>query len=275
MMYKLISMSVLSLITIQAIAQDDPQVRYLKPLDNFEVSKPALTLNGEKQSAADSNFRFHMITGYREGVEPVKRQHNFNIASKVNEKQGTINLSVYNASIEELLTHAVVPASYVILEVKDPSKYRYNERYGSKLEWLRKNAYCYELTVPRSLFKTTRYIEDDVASYFGLEYLKEKRKVKILTLSFADRSVYYANVSRLKKETAVSFGQLSSLLADAGFPVLDTNIGGIYLIFNLGADFKIQSGQDLSALKQRLKQQGLNLTEESVERTVYIIREKK
>lgn len=275
MTYKVIPVFILLLTTIQALAQDNTQVKYRNPLYNFEVSKRVLTLNEEEQSRPDSNFRSRVVTGYREGVEPVKRQYDFNMDSQVSEKQGTISLATYNASIEELLTHGMVLPYFVILEVKDPSKYRYDKRYGSKLEWLRKNAYCYELTMKRSSFNGVQDIEQDVADYFGLQFLEEKRKVKVLTVSFSDRSAYYTSINTLKKETALNFSQLNSLLLNAGFPMLNTKIGGVHLIFDLGADPEIQSAQGLAALKQRLKQQGLNLTEELVEKTVYIIREQK
>lgn len=177
----------LMLALVSARAQTDTsQFVYHKPLFDFDYEKPVFKLDSQQLRNETRQLRFFLFTGYREGVAPYKGQMGFNVYSKINEQNGNIKLSTYNVSIVDMVTRgiALVTPGMILLEVKDPSKYRYLPEYGDRVKWLRKNAWCYELLVPRAAFSVmlTPAIDKQIAERFGISWGMERRKVKARVL---------------------------------------------------------------------------------------------
>lgn len=162
-----------------ALAQEpDTQVfNYKKPLFDFEYEKPLFKLQDEQLSNQRRFLRFSAITGYREGVKPIEGSFGINFSRFNSPETGTVRIAMYNLSIVEMLNHFPVKPEKVILEVKDPSRYMYDPKYGPKEAWMRKNAYCYEYIMPAGMISGITQFEDDISAWFGIQFSREKRMV--------------------------------------------------------------------------------------------------
>lgn len=159
---------------------------YQKPLFNFSYDKTVFKLQNEQLSNKRKFLRASVLTGYREGVKPVSGIVNF--SARTDSITGTRIITIFNLSIEDLLVHNTSwsPPNKVILEVKDPSKYRYDPKYGSKDIWIRKNTYCYEYIMPNGTMRLGvpntfmgMQFEEDLQQLFGVRVSREKREVKL------------------------------------------------------------------------------------------------
>lgn len=131
-------------VTVTLHAQD---IGNIKP--NSDHQNLLFKLQGEQLSNKNGFLRYSALTGYREDVTPIKADFNSNFKTEFNVETGTQRIYMYNLSIQDMLTHGLRKSSSVLLEVNDPSKYRYDPAYGDEKEWLRKNGYCYELVIDR------------------------------------------------------------------------------------------------------------------------------
>lgn len=176
MKYNLIA-AVLLIMPFSGMAQvrDTTAFAYKKPLFDFEYEKPLFKLRDEQLSNKNRFLRFSALTGYREGVKPIEGQFGVNFKRFEAPETGTVRIAMYNLSIVEMLNHFPVNPAKVILEVKDPSRYMYDPKYGPKEAWMRKNAYCYEYMMPAGMISGTKQLEDDIAAWFGIRVSREKR----------------------------------------------------------------------------------------------------
>lgn len=151
-----------------------------KPLSGFDYRKPIFKLRNEQLDNKNKFMRYTALTGYRAGVAPVAGEFNVNFNVQIDTAQHTHSIRMYNLSIQDMLTHGTVlngQSAEVILEVKDPSKYRYLPAYGDEEEWLRKNGYCFELMMPTGVIKSMNIVNEEICRLFGISYTKEKRTV--------------------------------------------------------------------------------------------------
>ena len=116
---------------------DTIPITYRKPLFDFELTKPVFKLNEEQQKNSNRFLRFSVLTGYRQGVIPIQGFANF--ANYQDENNGTTRLYMFNLSIQDILTHGLYKSNRVLLEVKNPSHYRYDSSLGSKEEWTKRD----------------------------------------------------------------------------------------------------------------------------------------
>lgn len=262
--------------TLKIKAQDSLSVEYVQPLFDFNGSKPLFNLSDEQKDNKNRFLRFYAFTGYREGIEPVKRAFGFNMDTQPDEAQGTINQRMYNLSIVEMLTFGMRKPSEVILDVKDPSRYKYLPSYGPKLAWMRKNAYCYELTVPRETFKDLKSVEADMDKFFNVIHFWEKRKARILVLSAADPDMEAKTIPKVIEGTGVvNLTEFEQLLYEKASLILAVKLKRNDRLFDLGSDFKTASVFDLKKLQKTLRKQGFLLTQEERELDFFVIRENK
>ena len=169
-------------------AQTDTSVyAYQKPLFDFDQDRPTFKLENEQLSNKNKFLRASVLTGYREGVKPVDGGM-LNFIGYTDPVTGTRRIYMYNLTIEEMMVHNTEwnPQSKVILEVKDPSRYRYDPKFGSKEAWMRKNAYCFEYTMPDGMMRAGvpgtlmgLAFEAELQHLFGIKVFREKRKVKL------------------------------------------------------------------------------------------------
>lgn len=271
--------SVIFLIYNQSKGQeaDLSPATYVKPLFDFDVSKPVFKLSKEQLENKRKLLRFYAFTGYREGVEPIKRPFDFNMDTKVDQNQGTISQRMYNLSIEEMVSFGMTKSWQIILEVKDPSKYRYLPSYGSKLEWMRKNGHCYEMTVPKEFAsKCLKIVEDDIDKFFNIKRAKEDRITKVLVLSALDPKKEAIEIPRVMEGPGVmNFEELKEYLINAGFPLLILDFYKSDRLFDIGELAKQGQAMKIADLQQVLLKQGFKLREEMRKVNFLVIREAK
>ncbi len=276
----IIFFNVCTLITARAQTHDSTFV-YHKPLFDFDYSRPIFKLDTLQNANADRRLCYSAYSGYREGVAPVRREFNFNLFSPENKEQGTIRQSAYNASIVELLTHGFPTPlpSHILLEVKDPIKYRYLPAYGDELTWRRKYAYCYELVMNKAAFlvKSLKTVENDFAQHFGLQFGFEKQKVKALVLV---RTSQTGQLKSLKEGTPV-YGK-DGVFRNASFYYLGAQLDAVNQVpfvdetgyrEPVDMDLSIQDYRDLPKLRKALQVYGLDLREDIREVEMFVIRE--
>lgn len=161
-------------------AQNTTSYPILKPLSNFEDKNPVFKLNDEQRVNKNRFLRYFALTGYREGVTPIRGQFNSNFKAQIDTVNGTHRIKMYNLSIEDMLTHGISvngASATVVLEVKDPSKYRYEPKYGDEKQWLRKNGYCFEVMMPIGVIKSMDIVNDEICRHFKISYTMEKRMI--------------------------------------------------------------------------------------------------
>lgn len=262
---------------LEADAQDNSgdTVGYIRPLFDFDYSKRVFKLTENQKQNENKFLRFSVFTGHREGVEPIKRAYNFNMGVEIDGARGTIHQRMYNASIEEMLTHGFnfIKPSHVILDVKDPSKYRYHPSLGSKLEWMRKNTYCYELMLPVSAIKDVKMVDDDVARHFGLRFARETREVKALVLVKNSKEYSKQDSNKVPSSPVLTLAKFEDLLYDNGKHILFNRTGEEDPLISLGLSADELPFKDLVVLKTTIQKYGLDLKEENMKIKFYVIKE--
>ncbi len=176
---------------------DSTRYIYHKPLFDFSYDKTTFKLVNEQLINKNRFIRGSILTGYREGLEPTSSGM-LNFDAHTDSITGTRKITMINLNIEEMLIHnrAWYPESKVILEVKDPSRYRYDPDYGPKDNWIRKNTYCYEFIMPEGTMKTGvpntlmgLQFEEDLQHLFGVKVFREKRLIRLPNNVAAEQDV--------------------------------------------------------------------------------------
>lgn len=243
--------------------------------------KPILQLKEELLVNKNAFLRYDALTGYREGIDPIKREFGANFKAQIDTVNGLHYIKMYNLSIEDMLTHGLRKPSYVILEVKDPSKYRYDPKYGSEKDWLRKNGYCYELMMPKGMVKGIKIVDDHLEKLFNVKCSVQKRKVNAVVLSRTstsekfkavggemiqdDEKGIYRNVSISTLGGPWYHKSILPFLNETGYKdLIDVNLG-----------INVKSIKDLPALREALKRYDLDIKEETREVEMFVITELK
>jgi hypothetical protein len=186
---------------------------------------------------------------------------------------------MYNLSIQDLLTHGLIKRSQILLEVKDPSKYRYDHSYGSEEEWLRNNGYCYELLLPIGVLKGIHTIDNEIQRIFNLTARWEKRTVKTWVLTRTSTAEKFRTRGQeITKDPIrgiyrnVNIGWIGVPLNEFGsIPFLDET--GYKGMVDLDLSIDLTKAVDLDQLKKALQKYDLDLKEEMREKLVFIITE--
>ena len=165
-------------LNLSGYAQDTKSVHKDPPLTQFEDKQPVFKLKGEQLENKYRHLHFYALTGYREGLKPIVAQFNMNFAAQKDSVNGTHRIKMYNLSIIEMLTNGLTKSEEVILEVKDPSRYRYDPKYGSHENWIRKNTYCYEILLPENTLKNMYQVIDHISHLFKVKCGYQTRLVK-------------------------------------------------------------------------------------------------
>lgn len=160
---------------------------YHEPLFDFSYDKTTFKLANEQLNNKNKFLRGSVLTGYREGLQPTSSGM-LNFEAHTDSITGIRKITMVNLSIEEMLIHSRewYPKNKVVLEVKDPSRYRYDSKYGSKENWIRKNTYCYEFIMPEGTMQIGvpntlmgLQFEEDLQHLFGVKVFREKRMYKL------------------------------------------------------------------------------------------------
>lgn len=160
---------------------------YHRPLFDFSYDKTTFKLVSEQLINKNKFLRGSVLTGHREGIQPTSAGM-LNFEAHTDSITGTRKITMVNLSMEEMLIHnrGWFPEYKVILEVKNPSRYRYNSNYGSKDDWIHKNTYCYEFIMPEGAMQTGvpntlmgLQFEEDLQHLFGVKVFREKRRITL------------------------------------------------------------------------------------------------
>lgn len=145
---------------------------------NFNDQNPVLKFHDEQLTNKNGFTRYYALTRYREGVNQITEAYGLNFKAQIDKKRGTHRIMMYNLSIQDMLTHGLWKSNKIILEVKDPYKYRYEPQYGDEKEWLRKNAYCYEIMMPIGTIKDMHIIDSELCRLFNVKCSIKRRLMK-------------------------------------------------------------------------------------------------
>lgn len=271
---------------IAVSAQDTVITARTASLSQFNYEKPLFSFKEEQLENRNRLLRYSALTGYREGVLPLKGQFNVNFAGYNDEVTGTRRIYMYNLSVEELLTHGLKRKSRVLLDVKDPSRYRYDPEkdtlYGSETEWLRKNGYCFEMLLPIGALKGMETIDNAVKRRFGLSTVTEEREVNTLTLVRTSVAEKYKPVAAGSAVMDASKG----LYRNVGFAWLGESLEqyGLQPFFNatgyagladLDLGINMQGRVNLEELRKALLRYDLDLKTEKHKVLMFVISENK
>lgn len=270
---------------IVASAQDTIEPVQLVPLSQFNYEKPLFRFKDEQLSNKNRFLRYVALTGYREGVLPFKGQFNVNFMGYNDEVTGTRRICMYNLSVVDMLTHGLVKPNQIILEVNDPSDYRYDPEkgmlYGSEIAWLRKNGYCFEMLLPLGALKGIQTIDNELQRFFSLSTRWEEREVKTWVLvrtSAAEK--FKSSGGEPVKDPAhgiyrnVNVGWVGVPLNESGpVPFLDET--GYKEPVDLDLGISIDANTSISELRKALRKYDLDLKEEMRKKQMFVIKENK
>jgi len=149
----------------------------------YDINRSIFKLDNEQTTNTHRFLRYAVLSGYREGVAPTKGM--FAAYLVKDDEAGTQRIALSNLSIQELVSLGIYPADQVILEVKDPSRYRYDASQGDEQAWLRKNGYCFQFLLPTSAYSNflvngghiDEGVRNQVTAMLGLLWHTEMRMV--------------------------------------------------------------------------------------------------
>ena len=256
---------------------DSSSYGYIKPLFDFNPRRPLFAFNAEQQQNQSRYLRYWALTGYREGVAPTSGPFGSSFAGMNDTISGTRRLYMHNLSVVEMLTHYTGNNDRLLLEVSDPSKYRYLPEYGPKELWLRKNGRCFELMLPTGTMETAvmnAFLEQALGVSFG----KQRRRVKALVLSrngtgdqFTSQRKGTPGEDRKGRFNQAIFLDMGKLLTGEIVPFVDeTGYRGL-----VDLDMDIKDWKDLKAVNKELARYALQVKEEMRELDMLVVTEKK
>lgn len=171
-----------------------------------------------------------------------------------------------------------------ILDVQDKDQYEYPANYDSLDNWVNKNAYSYELVIPIEKAGTAYHImQQDLARYFDLEAVIEKRRINSLVLKKKDGTKNNIEVRKKKKSVDSSTYYYKDIAFDQFVRELRVKIERYFPFFvevehpgNISCDLRYSSVNPLniSNLREDLNQSGFELVQEKREISVLILRKK-
>lgn len=250
---------------VRAQSTDQP------PLRDFDYNRPMFKLTDDQSSNKQAYLRSAVLTGYREGVKSNTVAPLFEIFR--DPVTGTAKAGIYNLSIVEMLNTRPIDPRKLILNVKNASKYRYLPEYGDKQDWLRKNAFCFEYTVPEAVVG-----KSDGSKLLFLNTLAQMLDVKVTIETRPTKTlVLYrtSNIDKIKSKGVNTgangtmdekgnfgtskIGYLGNLLDRAGYPIFVDDTGYKEAI---DMDLNISDWKNLNDVRKALQHYDLDLKEE-------------
>lgn len=230
----------------------------------FSYKPPMIELKDEALRNSNRWLRYTMLTGYLNGIKSGDGFINFNSYS--DKKTGTRRIYMYNLSIQDMLTHGFYKSNRVILEVKNPNKYRYDlSSNKEELQWLKENGHCFELLMPYGLQNTERILNTELTHALGVKTAIEKRLVNVLVLTHISTK----HMKQKKSSNNISLTKLIDLLSnDEKMPPIINETGYTHDVY---LDLEKNSWNDLASLRKRLRRYGLNLQEGKHKLEMFVI----
>jgi len=256
--------------------EPDSQYPYEKPLFDFDAKKPVFAFTAEQLENPARYLRYYTLSGYREGVTPTLGQFNVTFTGTSDQVSGTRRLSMYNLPLVDMLMHMTGKENTVLLEVKDPSRYRYLPEYGPRELWMRKYARCFEFCLPEGVTEILGAADSVLHMVLGVKITKEKRRVPVLVLS---------RLSSLEKFKSSEDGTEGfdgkGKFVNVPFEAIEKAMGytGRYFVNGTGyfkpvdMDMQIPDWKNLKQVNKELKRYDLELREEIQELELKVITE--
>lgn len=255
----------------------------------FNYSRPLLQLTS-RDIARPSFFYYSSMTSHIEGIDQTTGVF-------IDSAHNTIVKTHFNASLLQLCCASVngsfsgsINPKYLILKVKDSSRFMRNAQKQYYSDWAKKNTFCYSWALPLTASESEQreFVKKDLAHWLGLLGLscrKAEMPVKCLLLVDTGKSQrkllkskggkYYYGLNDTGKTKLLVNSSLSGLLwqLNRNTPnipwVIDST--GISSDFKIDMRLNITSFQDIGALKKALGVYGLDLIPAERKMKMYII----
>lgn len=241
-------------------------------IKKYSNSEPIFKFSEEQSTNRYRHLRFSVISGYKEGAEPISGFGSF--ATVIDTVNGTKRIYMLNLSIQDLLTLGFnFPNNRFILEVKDKSKYRYSKDLGLKMDWMRDNTYCFEYLTSREVNIDANSLKQQIADHFGVTITKKKVLVEVLVLTRTSKNNHVITKDRNTKSTArtIPITDLSRAVDDMQLPRMVDESG---YKENLDMNLNLDTNGGLLELNKGLEKYDLVLKEEKREMDMFVISEK-
>jgi thiol-disulfide isomerase/thioredoxin len=257
-----------------------PDFTEKKTVKNIDFDKPLfIEDNGQ-------NLLYHfLITGYYEGLmsrQGKRRGTSVNSDTRLYGTNMLLSNMYRTALLNRLATPENFPDNRIILNVKNkqpfivPGKSKDYKEYD---EWIRKNAYCFDLVVPPSMSENLyRRLKEELDNYFNFTSTIEKRKIKCFLLKSLDTGKYKSS----GKDVLLDHGKNIWTIKNYPIKILleDINIRCDYPIVNeTGYEGKVDltlvpDFKDIPSLRNQLNKYGLDLVEAERVLDVIVIADK-
>ncbi len=242
----------------------------------FDIKQPVFTLlNSDAYNKESGFFNYSGLTGYRQGIDN-SYLGGITYDSSLN-RTYFYNLSIadaYSILWYQLLRPKSINFNQpgrMILEVKNPSDYRYDPKMGYADAWNQEHEFCYEMLSTRHMDKKEwlHKIVEDLNLRLGLNGRMEKRLVKCLVLVQAPGGAHPDTTQRPVGSMKMPVSTIPLMCLDIRRiypPAFDeTNYKGFVYINS--------SFNDLEDLRKQLRANGFDLIEAERETEVLVITE--
>ena len=262
----------LLLMSLQAMGQQGDSVSTSSAagkISGFDYKKPLFELKDEQLENKQRLVRFSALTGYREGVKSV------NLTVYEDTAHSTVRFYMMNLSVQDMLSYGLTKKERVVLEVKDPSVYRYDPSYGPETEWNRKHAYCFEYLLPFVPEDYVEVVKTEVAHYLGLTFGYEHRPEDVFVLvrtserdKMKSKKVGSGHYDGKGKLNNMPLTALTTLMEEVlHLPVIDQTG------YTDQVDLDFGGAKDIHSIRKALKKYGLDLLNEKRDMKTFVIRE--
>lgn len=249
----------------------------------IDLSKPLVS-----KDHAGKTISYVAIMPFKEGVHDKKIISTLDSATRTR-RNYFLNLTILQAY--KILWAYVVhlpllsaSPNRLILNVKDRSKYIYDQALGTKEEWNRQNQFCYESVTPDrggDLKEQYQLMIGDLNRLLGLDARWEKRLRKCLVLTRTSTK------DKIKSKGGESFSALDKKVKQfRNTPLVNL----VYTLNNyeknppvfddsgyenpVDLDLEISSFTDIQSVRKALQRYDLDLKEEGRELDMFVLREK-
>jgi hypothetical protein len=249
---------------------------YVKPLFDFNPRQPLFSFSAEQLQNTSRYLRYWALTGYREGVMPTIGPFGTTFLGVNDSISGTRRLYMHNLSVVEMVTHYTGNNDRILLDVGNPSKYRYLPEYGSKELWLRENGRCFEIMLPKGTIEGMNTIDPFLTNALGITVAKQRRQVKALILFQLGKDELFkskrkgvsSNNGKGKFNQSI-FLDLGKLLTGDMIPFVDeTRYVGL-----VDLNLQIRNWKNIKAVNKELGRYGLRVKEEMRDLDMLVITE--
>lgn len=264
-----------------------------KDVFGFEYDKPLLSVvNGE--AAVPATLYYSALTGYMEGIDGTDREIVDSVRQTVTYNHFNKDLlALADGSLQGQGTGYIIP-KYLVLEVKDSSRFIRNTKTQYYDQWAKRNAYCYSVTMPLSMNEMQRkaFVQKDLTRWLdvmGIAVRKEQREVPCYALvkirdlnkeAFGEgnesqsRYQFPHGASVLKNERLSDFLTYLNLYNNS-IPQLVINKTGYPDTLRVNIAFSGDAFTSISNLRKELQHVGFDLVPDKSRFEMHVISDKK